>query len=278
MINPVKELKYCRYKMVLKKVNDFHLHLKNCFLPIDPIWIIKHELHGKVRTYQHAVEVSDMTMEELTASLGSTDASMNYSPDYGFPLLLYNNEITTPQRIRWSQSHEIGHYCLNHFTDFPQTRIQKDSDKDASPSLLKVLDKEADLFAINLLVPPGLLYFIANIYHLEKSSLFYYVLAHQMCGISKEASYNFASNSIEHSKKEIAISCAKNWLVIKKYLPFVNKYYLLNLPDISAAAAWTRPYQEEFERIQYFRKNPHPHLKERIPFWVAHEYGINSKL
>ncbi|MCU1796949.1 ImmA/IrrE family metallo-endopeptidase [Pectobacterium polaris] len=64
-------------------------------------------------------------------------------------MLLYNNGITSPGRIRFTQAHELGHYILH--------RLKRDEFRCSSDDMLswedKNIESEADLFASYLLMP-----------------------------------------------------------------------------------------------------------------------------
>ncbi|WP_419685955.1 ImmA/IrrE family metallo-endopeptidase [Serratia marcescens] len=64
-------------------------------------------------------------------------------------MLLYNNGLTSPGRIRFTQAHELGHYILH--------RLNRDEFRCSSDDMLswedKNIESEADLFASYLLMP-----------------------------------------------------------------------------------------------------------------------------
>lgn len=66
-------------------------------------------------------------------------------------LLLYNQSLTSPGRIRFTQAHELGHYVLH--------RLQRDSFECSEADMLnwssdeKDMEAQADLFASYLLMP-----------------------------------------------------------------------------------------------------------------------------
>lgn len=67
--------------------------------------------------------------------------------------LLYNNTISSKERIRFTQAHEIGHYVLH--------RIQQETFTCASKNIREFdddhvnIEDQANLFASNLLIPIG---------------------------------------------------------------------------------------------------------------------------
>lgn len=89
------------------------------------------------------------------ASTYSPDAFTYNHPQIGF-ILAYNNK-TTPyhrqriQRIRFSLAHELGHILLGHFDKQGDSLIKSGSPKDP------LMEKEADLFAAETLIPRSLI-------------------------------------------------------------------------------------------------------------------------
>jgi Zn-dependent peptidase ImmA (M78 family) len=82
----------------------------------------------------------------------------------GFSLVLYNDEITCPERINWTLAHELGHVILNHEYDGEIEEI------------------EAHFFAANLFMPDDIITeLIKRQVHIDESSLI------QIFGVSPEA-------------------------------------------------------------------------------------------
>ena len=78
---------------------------------------------------------------------GVADAKTYYRQ--GRYLTVYDDR-QIKSRIRWTLAHEIGHIALAHFTEYP-------SFFDLSRSMRRWLDREADVFAAELLAPMAVL-------------------------------------------------------------------------------------------------------------------------
>lgn len=71
----------------------------------------------------------------------------------GMYVTLYKSEGRSLQRIRFTKAHELGHIALQHFTDFECP----DSFSIYNSSQYQVLEREADMFAAELLAPTPVL-------------------------------------------------------------------------------------------------------------------------
>ena len=64
-------------------------------------------------------------------------------------LIIYNDTVRSPERIRFSIFHEFGHLLLRHFDCWNLARL--------SPDQARALEDEANTFARNFLCPPPIL-------------------------------------------------------------------------------------------------------------------------
>lgn len=117
-----------------------------CHLPVEPEAIIR-QCGWTLKKYTRVVERSPHlnSLDELIAELQSPDAATLVADDR--VTILYNDAVRVPERVRFSLCHEIGHLILEHFIDFDIDTLTA-SDK-------AVLELEANVFASNLLAPPG---------------------------------------------------------------------------------------------------------------------------
>lgn len=115
-------------------------------LPVEPETLIR-QCGWTLKKYTRVVERSPhlTSLDELIAELNSPDAATLFTGDR--VTILYNDTVRVPGRVRFSLCHEIGHLILEHFTDFDIDRLTA-GDK-------AVLELEANVFAANLLAPPG---------------------------------------------------------------------------------------------------------------------------
>lgn len=71
-----------------------------------------------------------------------------------YDLIFINSARAISQRVRWSIMHELGHLSLYHFHEFNIPYLIESSTKDPKAKLtLKVLDREANIFASEVLIP-----------------------------------------------------------------------------------------------------------------------------
>ena len=71
----------------------------------------------------------------------------------GVYITIFKTSGRTNQRIRFSKAHELGHIVLNHFTAFEQP----DSYSIYKSSAYQILEREANMFAAELLAPTPIL-------------------------------------------------------------------------------------------------------------------------
>ena len=67
--------------------------------------------------------------------------------------IVYRDTGVEPDRLRFALFHELGHIFMNHYRDYPELM-------DASRGGDSALEAEADAFALNLLAPAIVLFFI----------------------------------------------------------------------------------------------------------------------
>lgn len=117
-------------------------------LPIDPAQLLKKcgwTLKRYTRIVERAPDIS--SLEELISLLKSPDAATICTGER--IIILYNDTVTVPERIRFTLCHEIGHIILGHFTDFEIERLSQ-ADRTA-------LETEANVFAACLIAPVGVM-------------------------------------------------------------------------------------------------------------------------
>jgi len=94
---------------------------------------------------------NDPITEVTPASIPGFEGALFANDDRTKWMLLYNEKLTSPGRIRFTQAHELGHYILH--------RLERDSfqctDKDMLDwfSEQRNIEAESDLFASYLLMP-----------------------------------------------------------------------------------------------------------------------------
>lgn len=125
----------------------------------------------------------------------------------GVYITLYKNRGRTIQRIRFSKAHELGHIVLKHFTEFEQP----DSYSIHKSKAYQVLEREADMFAAELLAPTPVLKEL-NMFDVEHIM--------RLCDISNAA----ADITISDMNRDLNVSEADKNAVLRKF----HRYIFLN--------------------------------------------------
>lgn len=130
------------------------LSLTDHTYPISTIRIIKNLYKTELMTYQEFSVSINKNINFICDHLAhNNDAFTLNKGDKA--IIIYNDDtnLNTIERIRFSLAHEIGHIVLLHFSDNDSilTRGGLTSEK------YKILEKEADTFARELLAPPALI-------------------------------------------------------------------------------------------------------------------------
>jgi Zn-dependent peptidase ImmA (M78 family) len=117
------------------------------WLPIDPFKIA--EQYGwEVHTVADVSEKSRVLYDEV---IDGQDSDV-YEYDGKYKIVY--NENAHRDRIPYTIAHEIGHIVLNHLIDFDQTKLSRGGLTDEEYS---ILEREAELFASELLMPTPIL-------------------------------------------------------------------------------------------------------------------------
>jgi Zn-dependent peptidase ImmA (M78 family) len=116
-------------------------------LPIDPFEIIKW-FGWEVFTVGCVAKQAKMPRNKV---IDGVDSDLYYIN--GRYKIIYN-EKAYPARIPFTLAHEIGHIWLNHLEDFELTKITQNS---LAEEQYEVLEKEANCFAAELLMPYSIL-------------------------------------------------------------------------------------------------------------------------
>lgn len=177
--------------------------------------LIKQFSNLKLRKYTWFAKKWSMSVEEVCDLTKSNEGCCWYIKDIEQYMILYNDTVDNPGRIRWTIAHELGHFMLKHNEITNRSIFARNS---LTEEEYEVFEKEANCFARNLLAPnvvlrelkPDSPHFISN-----------------MCNVSYEASthiYNFliegARRGISYSKSHPSIKLFKDYIFKKK-----NTYY-----------------------------------------------------
>jgi Zn-dependent peptidase ImmA (M78 family)/RNA polymerase subunit RPABC4/transcription elongation factor Spt4 len=123
-------------------------------LPVKVKKIAKLYPNLKIRTYSWFANSWGLSFKTVMEFAGSEDGCCYYLKKEDKYLILYNEQIATPQRIRWTIAHELGHYFLGHNKEANKDIISR---SDLTEEEYKNYEDEANLFARNLLAPPEII-------------------------------------------------------------------------------------------------------------------------
>lgn len=174
-------------------------------------------------------DINDISYVKENLADGSNDAALISLEGNKNCIILYNDNtaVLTPQRIRFSLAHEIGHFVMKHkiSTVMPRNGTNRDYGD------YNIKEKEADTFAQNLLMPKRALKKLLTTFYEEyedkKPDILRYVF-----DVSNEA-FNYAKDEIKNKPwADSTISPAyfkvSNMRVIDSPPVFPVKNFLLN--------------------------------------------------
>lgn len=140
---------YPRYAFARQRAYRLLCELEVTRLPIDP-WQIARSLPNvhvckwtEVRDNCHDPDPLYIDAEGADAKTHHQRGSSNY-------LVVYDDRVDNYRRVRWTMAHEIGHIVLGHLVSFEATALCRGS---LTEKEYKVLEREADCFAANILAP-----------------------------------------------------------------------------------------------------------------------------
>ena len=186
-----------RYKYVIEKVYEFIIINSISYYPIDIINIIKQN-KWNITKYSEIQNKFNCTNDTVCKNFQSRDGNTYLyieNKKYSYSII-YNDDLTinTDERIRFTLAHEIGHIYLNHLKDFQETEIQRNG---LNNKLYGILEKEADMFARNLLCPYPLLKKVVNNFNIDPINI---QIINETFKISRQAS-SIRLNLIKFDKK-----------------------------------------------------------------------------
>jgi Zn-dependent peptidase ImmA (M78 family) len=133
-----------RYDHALNYAHNFLLLQQITSFPIDPFEIV---VHNGWRVLK-AQEVADMTGLSREDVLMGKEADCWYGG--GKYTIIYDDNIQSLKRIRWSIMHEIGHIFLNHHIDFHEQLHYR---KQLKPGHYRALERETNTFVAEVMAP-----------------------------------------------------------------------------------------------------------------------------
>lgn len=168
--------------------------------------------------------------------------------------LFYNSEMPSIRKA-WTFAHELGHYFAGHHFYIENDNVSKE--------LNNVLEQEANCFARELLVPSGLVLYIAD-YYKSRDVISFYTILRAIFNLSKEASFYIARDLSKVRKEYTERKIYENYIdIIKRYYPFLYKKIFLNIPSRDDFYSWSIHYKYEYDPFSFYfyRTKPSPPSK-----------------
>lgn len=145
----------------------------------------------------------------------SADAKTQHLRGQADYLVVYDDRVENYQRIRWTIAHEIGHIVLGHLISFDATALYRGSLTEAE---YKVLEREADTFAVNLLAPMTIINRLPSV----QTKLDFM----ELCDLSGEASENCMEElKLLKSGKKIPFPVKEEDILHRQFFRFINEFY-----------------------------------------------------
>jgi len=230
-----------RFSYAQNMALNYLIKKSNNILPISPDFLLQQECCS-LQTYQTHSNITNSDIEYLSKTFGSKDAKTFYWTDKNFGIVFFNDDQSY-YRKRWTFSHELGHIVLNHYIDFDlsiNSTLQDDE--------FKLLDREADAFASNLLAPNSIIALFMLKYGIQKRDIVgIYTILRCFFRLSKDASFYKAKYITQSSNINFSEIDQE---LIKKYQPHINSVFH-DFP-LYAFEALVKTKSTEFDSYQYY--------------------------
>ncbi|WP_287777218.1 ImmA/IrrE family metallo-endopeptidase, partial [Megamonas sp.] len=153
-------------------------------LPIKVKPIVNYILNNEnfeIYTYKDYAKLEgfELTFDNIEKYFNSKDAKLVYNSNDDMYTLFYNSEMPSIRKA-WTFAHKLGHYFAGHHFYIENDNVSKE--------LNNVLEQEANCFARELLVPSGLVLYIAD-YYKSRDVISFYTILRAIFNLSKEASF-----------------------------------------------------------------------------------------
>ena len=129
----------------------------------------------------------------------------------GEPVILYD-QSKTPERIRFTVAHELGHLVLGHVVPGQQTTMNREPTPEDSP-----VETAANQFAARLLAPACVLWGL-ELHTAEEIAA--------LCHISKQAAQFRAERMALLYERDKFLSSPLEQQVYHQFLPFIQEHHL----------------------------------------------------
>ena len=153
------------YARAFRKSIDILKAFGLCRLPVDIFKIIDRFPRLKLETYTNLAAKNNCELSEIISMFESDLGVCVYDEVFGNAIIYYNDTLNNYGLIRFTVTHEFGHYVLGHFDYIDEKIIKIHGGND---NLYKIFEREANCFARNLLCPSALveLFGIADSHHI----------------------------------------------------------------------------------------------------------------
>lgn len=160
------------YALAQQKATDLLKAVNYSKLPIDPLEIATLISNMTIKTFGDISKETNYSIQEISDSLDTTDGDLIFKPAQNKYVLLYNENVFSKNRIRFTQAHELGHYFLNHVENSDNCLS---AHRNLNDEEYDVMEKEANYFAKRLLAPIPLI--VATIEKISDNILYPYEIA-----------------------------------------------------------------------------------------------------
>lgn len=201
-----------RYNFARQRAYQLLCELEVSRLPVDP-WKIAARLQN-VYIYKWT-ELCGMNgiADPLNIDKEGADAKTQHLRGRAEYLVVYDDRVRNYRRVRWTIAHEIGHILLGHLISFDATALNRGS---LTETEYKVLEREADTFAVNLLAPMTIIKRLPSIQTREDLM--------RLCDLSGEASDNCMEELRQlKSGKKVLYPIKEEDILYRMFFHFINQ-------------------------------------------------------
>lgn len=210
---------YPRYAYARQRAYRLLCELEIDRLPVDP-WEVAAALPNVHICKWTSLRDNCGDNDPLFINKEGADAKTQHLRGQADYLVVYDDRINNYQRIRWTIAHEIGHIVLGHLTSFNATALCRGSLTEAE---YKVLEREADTFAVNLLSPMTIINRLPTIQTQDDFM--------ELCDLSREASDNCIKDlRLLKSGKKLTFPIKEEDILYRLFFHFINEFNRTKVP------------------------------------------------
>lgn len=213
---------YPRYAYARQRAYRLLCELEIDRLPVDP-WKVAEALPNVHICKWTVLRDNCGDDDPLFIDKEGADAKTQHLRGQADYLVVYDDRVETYQRIRWTIAHEIGHIVLGHLTSFDATALCRGTLTEAE---YKVLEREADTFAVNLLAPMTI---INRLPFIQTKTDFM-----ELCDLSGEASDNCIKElQLLKSGKKLSFPIKEEDVLHRLFYRFIDEFNRTEVPSLS---------------------------------------------